>query len=45
MKFIKKYFSDTKNILDEIFSKEFLLNENFNGRLTIKSDDLKKNLP
>ena len=29
-----------KNILDEIFSEEFLLNENFNGRLTIKSDDL-----
>ena len=29
-----------KNILDEIFSKEFLLNENLNGRFTIKSSNL-----
>ncbi len=29
-----------KNILDEIFSKEFLLNENLNGRFTIKSNNL-----
>ena len=29
-----------KNILDEIFSEEFLLNENFNGRLAIKSNNL-----
>ncbi len=29
-----------KNILNEIFSQEFLLNENFNGRLAIKSSNL-----
>ena len=29
-----------KNILNEILSQEFLLNENFNGRLAIKSDIL-----
>ena len=29
-----------KNIFDEIFSQEFLLNENFNGRLAIKSNNL-----
>ena len=30
----------SKNIFDEIFSQEFLLNENFNGRLVIKSNNL-----
>ena len=30
----------SKNMLDEIFSQEFLLNENFNGKLSIKSDNL-----
>ena len=30
----------SKNIFDEIFSQEFLLNENFNGRLAIKSNNL-----
>ena len=29
-----------KDILDEIFSREFLLNENFNGKLAIKSNSL-----
>ena len=29
-----------KNILDEIFSKEFLLNENFNGNFEIRSNNL-----
>tara|TARA_B100000963_G_C22606819_1_gene662923 strand:- start:657 stop:2222 length:1566 start_codon:yes stop_codon:yes gene_type:complete len=29
-----------KNIIDEIFSKEFLLNENFNGKFAIKSKNL-----
>ena len=29
-----------KDILNEIFSHEFLLNENFNGKLAIKSDNL-----
>ncbi len=29
-----------KNMLDEIFSNEFLLNENFNGKLSIKSKNL-----
>ena len=29
-----------KIMLSEIFSQEFFLNENFNGRLTIKSDNL-----
>ena len=28
-------------MLDEIFSQEFLLNENFNGRLALKSNNLK----
>ena len=36
---IKKIFPD-KNIFNEIFSKEFLLNENFNGRFEIRSDNL-----
>ena len=36
---IKKIFPN-KNILDEIFSQEFLLNQNFNGRLAIKSNNL-----
>ena len=35
-----KKFLFNKNILDEIFSKEFLLNENFNGRLSINSKNL-----
>ena len=30
----------SKNMLDEIFSQEFLLNENFNGKLAIKSKNL-----
>ena len=30
----------SKNIFDEIFSQEFLLNENFNGRFAIKSNNL-----
>tara|TARA_X000000950_G_scaffold157976_1_gene193700 strand:+ start:4 stop:1569 length:1566 start_codon:yes stop_codon:yes gene_type:complete len=29
-----------RNILNEIFSREFLLNENLNGRFTIKSNNL-----
>ena len=29
-----------KNLLNEIFSQEFLLNENFNGRFTIQSKNL-----
>ena len=29
-----------RNMLDEIFSQEFLLNENFNGKLAIKSSNL-----
>ncbi len=36
---IKKIFPN-KNIFDEIFSQEFLLNENFNGRLVIKSNNV-----
>ena len=36
---IKNIFPD-QNILNEIFSKEFLFNENFNGRFEIKSDNL-----
>ena len=36
---IKKILPN-KNIFDEIFSQEFLLNENFNGRLAIKSNNL-----
>ncbi len=39
-KFDLKKILPTKNILNEIFSQEFLLNENFNGRLTIKSNNL-----
>ena len=30
----------SKNILSEIFSREFLLNDNFNGRLVIRSNNL-----
>ena len=36
---IKKILPD-KNFFDEIFSREFLLNENLNGRLAIKSNNL-----
>tara|TARA_Y100000816_G_C26061782_1_gene557607 strand:- start:381 stop:1478 length:1098 start_codon:yes stop_codon:yes gene_type:complete len=36
---IKKIFPN-KNIFEEIFSQEFLLNENFNGRFAIKSNNL-----
>ena len=36
---LKKIIPD-KNMLDEIFSQEFLLNENFNGKLAIKSSNL-----
>jgi len=39
-RFDLKKILPNKNIIDEIFSQEFLLNENFNGKLTIKSDDL-----
>ena len=39
-KFDLKKITPNKNILNEIFSKEFLLNENFNGRLAIKSSNL-----
>ena len=39
-KFDLKKIIPNKNILNEIFSKEFLLNENFNGRLAIKSSNL-----
>ena len=39
-KFDLKKIIPNKNMLDEIFSQEFLLNENFNGRLAIKSDNL-----
>ena len=36
---LKKIIID-KNLLDEIFSQEFLLNENFNGKLAVKSKNL-----
>ena len=36
---LKKIFPN-KSIFEEIFSKEFLFNENFNGRLVIKSKNL-----
>ena len=36
---VKKIFPN-KNIFEEIFSQEFLLNENFNGRFAIKSNNL-----
>ena len=36
---LKKVIPD-KNMLNEIFSKEFLLNENFNGRFSISSKNL-----
>ena len=39
-KFDLKKIVITKNMLDEIFSQEFLLNENFNGKLAIKSKSL-----
>ena len=39
-KFDLKKIIINKNILDEIFSQEFLLNENFNGKLAIKSKNL-----
>ena len=39
-KFDLKKILPNKNMLSEIFSREFLLNENFNGKLAIKSDDL-----
>ena len=39
-KFDLKKVIPNRNILNEIFSREFLLNENFNGRLTIKSSNL-----
>ena len=39
-KFDVKKVLPNKNILDEIFSKEFLLNENFNGRFEIQSNNL-----
>ena len=39
-KFDLKKIIPNKNILEEIFSNEFLLNENFNGKLAIKSNNL-----
>ena len=39
-KFDLKKIMINQNILDEIFSREFLLNENFNGKLAIKSKSL-----
>ena len=39
-KFDLKKIIINQNILDEIFSQEFLLNENFNGKLVIKSKNL-----
>ncbi len=39
-KFDLKKILPNKNILNEIFSKEFLLNENFNGKLSILSNNL-----
>ena len=39
-KFDLKKIMINKNIIDEIFSQEFLLNENFNGKLVIKSKSL-----
>ncbi len=39
-RFDLKKILPNKNIIDEIFSQGFLLNENFNGKLTIKSDNL-----
>ncbi len=39
-KFDLKKVIPNKNMLNEIFSQEFLLNENFNGRLAIKSSNL-----
>ena len=39
-KFDLKKIILNKNMLDEIFSHEFLLNENFNGKLAIKSSSL-----
>ncbi len=39
-RFDLKKIIPNKNILNEIFSREFLLNENFNGRLAIRSDNL-----
>ncbi len=40
-RFDLKKFLLNKTIFKEILSKEFLLNENFNGSLTIKSNNLK----
>ena len=40
-KFDLKKIIPNKNMLDEIFSQEFLLNENFNGKLAIKSSNLR----
>jgi len=39
-RFDLKKILPNKNILNEIFSQEFLLNENFNGRFTIQSSNL-----
>ena len=39
-KFDLKKIILNKNMLEEIFSQEFLLNENFNGKFTIKSNSL-----
>tara|TARA_B100001057_G_scaffold374167_1_gene378778 strand:- start:792 stop:2291 length:1500 start_codon:yes stop_codon:yes gene_type:complete len=39
-KFDLKKILPNKNMLEEIFSQEFLLNENFNGKLAIKSNNL-----
>ncbi len=39
-RFDLKKILPNKDIFEEIFSQEFLLNENFNGKLAIKSDNL-----
>ena len=39
-RFDLKKILPNKNMLNEIFSKEFLLNENFNGKLSIRSNNL-----
>ncbi len=39
-KFDLKKIMLNKNMINEIFSQEFLLNENFNGKLAIKSSNL-----
>ena len=40
-KFDLKKIIPSKNMFNEIFTQEFLLNENFNGKLAIKSNNLR----